>query len=103
QLERVQADLLRPEVVVPLPVQRRNLRRIDETRDVQRLRRLQRDLLEVLVFQDDVLAFRVLEAFHHLLRVDGDVVFRADVRPLQGRSEERRVGKECRWRGGQGL
>src|SRR5437667_4875160 len=49
QLERLQADLLRTEVVVPLPVQRRNLRGVDEARDLERLRRLQRDLLEVLV------------------------------------------------------
>src|SRR2546425_2710826 len=95
ELERLQADLLRPEVVVPLPIQRRNLRCVDEARDLERFRRLQRDFLEVLVFQDDVLAFCVLEAFHHLLRVDGDVVFRADVRPLQG-------GHACRVQGREG-
>src|SRR3989442_6659338 len=80
QLERLQADLLGPEVVVPLPVERGDLRGVDETRDIERFRRLERDLLEVLVLQDHVLAFRVLVAFHHLLRVDRHVVFRADVR-----------------------
>src|SRR5206468_726154 len=99
QLERLQADLLRTEVVVPLPVQRRNLRRIDEARDLERLRRLQRDLLEVLVLQDHVLAFRVLVALHHRLRVYGHVVFRTDVRPLQGghaRGMQSREGKVLR-------
>src|SRR2546425_2700564 len=62
QLERLQADLLRPEVIVPLPVQRRNLRRVDEARDLERLCRLERNFLEVLVLQDDVLPFRVLVA-----------------------------------------
>src|SRR2546422_1332481 len=49
QLERLQADLLRAEVVVPLPIERRDLGRIDEARDLERLRRLQRNFLEVLV------------------------------------------------------
>src|SRR3989442_9419634 len=67
QLERLQADLLRSEVIVPLPVQRGDLRSVDEACDIERLRRLQGDLLEVLVLQNDVLAFRVLVALHHLL------------------------------------
>src|SRR5439155_17708693 len=48
----------------------------------------------VLVSQNDVLAFRVLEPLHPLLRVDGDVVFRADVRPLEGRHARRVQGRE---------
>src|SRR2546427_308137 len=83
QLERLQADLFRTQVVVPFPEQGRNLGRIDEAGDLEGLRRLERDLLEVFVPQDHVLALRVLVAFHHLLRVDGHVVLRADVRPLE--------------------
>src|SRR6266702_1378856 len=83
QLER-EFDLRRAEVVVPLPEERRNLLRLDEPLDLERLGRLERDLVEVLVLQDDVLPFRELVALHHLLLIHGHVVFGADVRPLEG-------------------
>src|SRR5207249_6918118 len=56
QLERLQADLLRAEEIVPLPQDRADVPRLHEALDLQGLARLERDRVEVFVRQNHVLA-----------------------------------------------
>ena len=61
------AALLRLEVIRLVEIHRVDLLHGDKILDVDRLRRLEIDALEILFAQDDELSFRVLVAFHDLL------------------------------------
>src|SRR2546425_5624620 len=94
QLEGLHARLQGAEEVRGLVEQGADVPRLDEPVHVDVLARLHPDALDLVVRQDHVLRLPHEIALHHLLRVHGDVVHGAHVRPLQGRTARGMEGRE---------